>query len=632
MKKILSALFLLGAGFNLAKAQCSACTPVDCSATLPTGGLCNYLHDDTAGKPYEDVISFYMPDNLSDPVTLSKCGGCSSVSLRQIDVVGIQGLPPGLTYSISQNGSYNVQGGDHFGCVHFCGTPVAPGTYYMVVNLLADVTAHGTPLGDVQANDQAQQYRDTLIIYPGVSECPGTFTLGNGPCITKACDSVSVNLSGSLSNPDCSNLISYDWSFGNGQTSKVKSPGIVNYNLPDTFPLTLTTTYYTYRIKSVTVNVSGGYTGDIEELTSASKPDPYIRINSLAFNNRGSSSDVNSVTFSNLNLVIPGSNCADPIEIQVWDEDTGPPQGINPFGSQDDHINDHYITPAIPNQVTSFLNNSTIAVTFDTVATSSVTESIDIVVYPHPPTPVLISSVDSICGGDSVLISFTPALNNYLYHWYLNDTTELLTYDSVLYAKAEGNYTLKVTNMETGCEEFSQPKFIGVGQPSPHQVDIVYNGTQLFVSPFPSTGFAVEWYYNGNLVTGQSGKFLPYLGNGVYDAQLYNINYPGCRTVANPDTLDISGLEVLNYNPVQGVSIYPNPNNGRFTLKFTSDNFSDIKISIRNTMGQIVREESLSAFEGNYQKDFDMTDFGKGIYIATIESSGVAINKKMVVQ
>lgn len=631
MKKVLLFIFLFSASMQMLKAQCSACTPVNCAAQKPTGGLCNSLPDDTAGQPYDAVISFYMPKQLTDPTTLSQCGGCSSVNLRQIDIVGIQGLPPGLTYSMSQNGSYNVQGGDSFGCVHFCGTPIAPGTYYVTVNLLADVTANGTPIGSVNADDQAQSYKDTIIIYPGVSACPGTFTLGNG-CLTKACDSVPVNLAATLTNANCPNLISYSWDFGNGNTSNSKTPGAINYNTPDTFHLTLLTTYYTYRVKSVTVNVTGGYTGDIEELTTASKPDPYIRINSLAFNNRGASSDQNSNTFNNLNLVIPDANCDDQLEIQVWDEDTGPPQGSNPFGSQDDNVNTHYVTPSIPNQVASILNNSTIGVTFDTVATSSVPETIDIIVYPHPPVPVLVVDNDSLCSGDSALISITPALTGYLYNWYLNDTTELLTSDSAIYTKVAGSYTAKITNLETGCSEYSAPVTVAVGQSSPSVVNILYNGTSLFVTPFPASGFSVEWFYNGNLVAGQTGKFLPYLGNGIYTANVYNTNFPNCKTAANPDTLTVSGIEQNIYNPLYDLSIYPNPNSGKFNVKFSSESAEDITITATDLIGQVVYQQKFEGVSGDFNQELNLSNMPKGVYLVNIETAYSKINKKVVVQ
>lgn len=628
MKRILLLSILIISGFTYASAQCSQCTPVNCAAQKPTGGLCNYMPDDTAGVPYDAVISFYMPHVLTDPNTLNQCG-CSSVNLRKITVVGIQGLPTGITYTISQGGVYNVAGGDTLGCVHFCGTPVAPGIYYVIVNLLADVTANGTPIGSVDANGQIQQYRDTIEIFPGVSECPGTFALSTSSnCVTKACDSVKVDLNASLTNTDCPALISYDWSYGNGGTSHNKTPGIVNYSTPDTFPLTLTTTYYTYRIKSITVTLTGGWSGDIEEPTSLSDPEPYVRINSLSFNNTGGSSG-KVKTFSNLNLVIPGANCATPIEIQVWDEDTGPPQHSNPLGSQDDHINDHLITPSVPNQVTSTLNNSSIAVTFDTVAYSSVTETIDIIVYPHPNVPVITVSADSICSGDSTMLTLGVD-PGYSINWYLNDTTELTTNDSVIYVKTEGSYKAKITNIETGCSEMSGSVNVAVGAIPASNINIIFNGTSLFVTPFPATGFSVDWYYNGNLVAGQHGKFLTYLGDGLYEAEVYNTNFSGCRTVANAYT--VTGVNDITDNSVYGVNVYPNPNNGRFNLKFTTGNSSDVNISVRNMVGQLVYERKLNGFEGDFNEELNLADFGKGVYVVNVETSTTHMNTKVVVQ
>lgn len=634
MKRILLICFSIVVACTAINAQCPSCTPVDCSVDKPTGGLCNKLPDDTAGQYYNEVISFYMPSTLTDPTTLGQCGGCSSVTLRHIDIVGIQGLPPGITWTASDNGSYDVQGGTHNGCVTFCGTPVAPGTYYIIVNLLADVTANGVPvIGSIDANDQAQQYRDTIEIFPGVGACPGTFSLGSGPCITTACNALSVDLDATLANDNCPNLISYSWDLGNGSTFNGKTPGTVNYAVADTYHITLTTTYYTYRVKTVTANVTGGYTGDVEELFSGS-PEPYIRINSLAFGNRGGASG-NTQTWNNLDLVIPDVNCADQLEIQVWEEDTGPPQGTNPVGSQDDHINDHYITPAVGSQVISMMNNSTISVTFDTVATSSVSESIDIVINPVPPIPTLVLGNDSVCSGDSTLLSTAEGLGEgFQFQWYLNDTTELPSGDSAVYVSQAGKYTLKITNLTSGCSEMSADTGVifATGTNAPSTVNILNNGTQLFVSPFPSTGFSVDWYLEGNLVTGQHGKFLPYLGDGNYSAVVYNTLFPGCATETAIYTLVINGIADVATNGVYDLNVYPNPNTGKFNINFSLETSSDVKISVLNLVGQQVYERQLQGLSGTYTQEMDMSSFGKGVYVVNVEAGTTRINKRVVVQ
>ncbi len=634
MKKLLLLTFvLLSAASEHLIAQCTQCTPVSCSAQKPAGGLCNQAPDDTAGQPYDAVISFYAPKILNDPTTLAQCSGCNHVELHHLTIVGIQGLPTGVSATANHtNGYYDVWGGDTSGCVHFCGTPVAPGTYYVIVNLLADVVAIGTPIGNVAVNGQAQTYRDTIVIYPGSSECPQSFSIGNGPCVLKACDSISVNLNATLTNTHCANLISYSWDYGTGVTSHAKTPGVVNYTTPDTFALSLTTTFYTYRIKNVTATITGGYTGDIEELTGGSNPDPYVIIPSLGFNNTANSgSDVHSVTWTNLGLVIPENNCADAVEIQVWDEDTGPPQHSNPLGSQDDNCGSHYITPAIPNQVYDVTSNSSVSVTFDTVATSSLTEKVDVIVFPHPPVPVLMASHDSICNGDSTILILSQSVPGYGFNWYKNDTTEFSTTDSFLVVKTSGDYKVKITNVVTGCAEWSAPYAIAVGSAAPSSVNIIFNGTSEFVTPFPSSGFAVDWYFNGNLVVGQNGKFLPYLGGGQYSAEVYNINFPLCRTSAGPDSI-VSGINDMVDHSIYDVSVYPNPNNGKFKVTFTTDETQDIRLVISNTIGQSISERKIENFNGAFNEEIDLSELSKGVYVVTIETNNGSHNSKVVVQ
>lgn len=616
--------------WQTAKSQCATCTPVDCSATKPLGGLCNNMPDDTASQFYDAVISFYMPYRLTDASTISQCQ-CNYVNLRNITVTGIQGLPVGMTYTLnSANGEYNVQNGDTLGCARICGTPIAPGTYPIVVNLLADVTAVGTPIGSVSLDDQVQTYKDTIVIFPNASACPTTFDLGNG-CITTACNEVSTNLNATLTNTNCPNLISYSWDYGNGTTSNQKTPGAIVYSTPDTFPLTLTTTYYTYRIKNITVNVTGGYTGDIEELTGVQNSDPYVKINSFGFNNRGCGGaghpcDNNSQTFANVNVVVPDNLCASPFQIEVWDEDGS----IAPTISPDDLINTHTITPAVPNQVASLLNNSSVGITFDTVAVSSVTEVIDIIVHPQPVVPTLTISADTICSNDSVRISINELYDGFVFTWF-KDSVEIAVSDSAFYTTDAASYYAKVTNPNTGCSEISAPVSFSKVTAAPATVNVIWNGTQHFVTPFPSSGFAVEWYYNGNLVTGQTGKFLPFYGQGIYEATVYNTAFPACRTAATPDTLNNVGVEEVANNLVN-LSVYPNPNNGVFNLSFTTQNTDNVTITVFDLTGRAVYTQNMANFSGDYTGTIDLSTTAKGVYTLVAESGNVKTNKKVVVQ
>jgi hypothetical protein len=632
MLKKFTLFFTLGILISrLASAQCATCTPVDCSATKPLGGLCNTMPDDTANQFYDAVISFYMPYKLTDASTLAQCQ-CNFVNLRHITVTGIQGLPVGMSYTLSNaGGEYDVQTGDTLGCARICGTPIAPGIYPIVVNLLADVTANGTPIGSVSLDDQSQTYKDTIEIFPGTSACPVTFDLGNG-CITSSCTEVTTNLTGTLSNANCPNLISYAWDLGNGQNSNAKNPGTVVYSTPDTFPLSLTTTFYTYRVKTVSVSVTGGYTGDIEELSGLQNSDPFIKINALGFNNRGCGGaghpcDNNSQTFANINVVIPDNQCATPFDIEVWDEDGS----IAPTISPDDLINTHTITPSIPNQVGSLLNNSSIGVLFDTVATSSVTETVDIIIYPLPVVPQLVFEADTICGGDSIRVSIAQQYDGFAYTWY-KDSVVIPPTDSFFYAKQAGVYKVTVTNLVTGCSETSTEDSLVVATAAPNAVTVLWNGSQHFVTPFPASGFAVEWYYNGNLVAGQTGKFLPFYGQGVYEAILYNTSFPSCRRVAAADTLNNVGIEDVANGTINDINVYPNPNTGKFNIAFNAQTTEPVTITVIDLLGREVYNQRLDNFSGDYNGSIDLSNVDKGIYSLWLQSGNIKANKKVVVQ
>ena len=73
------------------------------------------------------------------------------------------------------------------------------------------------------------------------------------------------------------------------------------------------------------------------------------------------------------------------------------------------------------------------------------------------------------------------------------------------------------------------------------------------------------------------------------------------------------------------ISVYPNPNNGQFTIE-VSDQLKDRKISILNSTGALVSEKFLN---GNKMSSFEL-DLPKGIYFIRLENSNQGV--RFVVQ
>lgn len=78
-------------------------------------------------------------------------------------------------------------------------------------------------------------------------------------------------------------------------------------------------------------------------------------------------------------------------------------------------------------------------------------------------------------------------------------------------------------------------------------------------------------------------------------------------------------------------AIYPNPNNGNFTVSFTSGTAQDIKIGVYDMRGRQVMQRSYAntgAFSGNINLD----NVEAGIYLVNVEDGANRITKKIVVQ
>jgi len=85
------------------------------------------------------------------------------------------------------------------------------------------------------------------------------------------------------------------------------------------------------------------------------------------------------------------------------------------------------------------------------------------------------------------------------------------------------------------------------------------------------------------------------------------------------------GIDALTGNTNLGLDVYPNPNNGNFTI----GSQADIKISIVNTLGQVVHTTQLSK---NDKKDIAVSTLPNGVYFITGESNGLKVTKKIIIE
>ncbi|MEI6576541.1 MAG: T9SS type A sorting domain-containing protein [Bacteroidota bacterium] len=90
---------------------------------------------------------------------------------------------------------------------------------------------------------------------------------------------------------------------------------------------------------------------------------------------------------------------------------------------------------------------------------------------------------------------------------------------------------------------------------------------------------------------------------------------------------------ILNIDPNQGgVEIYPNPSTGNFTCAIVGFGSQDVVITVMNSIGQNVYNNTVNQGYSSYSTHMDLSGLESGLYIARIQSGTKTITKKLTIR
>jgi PKD repeat protein len=100
-------------------------------------------------------------------------------------------------------------------------------------------------------------------------------------------------------------------------------------------------------------------------------------------------------------------------------------------------------------------------------------------------------------------------------------------------------------------------------------------------------------------------------------------------TVQLPGTVtDLSNLTGENIHS----SVFPNPSNGTFQLDLNGLNEGTVKLSVYNTVGQVVYETNATATNGELSKSLNLNNLSSGVYFLKVNSGSASHTKKIVIK
>jgi hypothetical protein len=245
----------------------------------------------------------------------------------------------------------------------------------------------------------------------------------------------------------------------------------------------------------------------------------------------------------------------------------------------------------------------------------------NVVIYANPGT--------AVCTGTNVTLT-ANAFEGVSYSWSTGETGESIVVNET--TAGTYDYTCTVINQD-GCEseetisiEFSAGSDITITVDPDYFVLV---NTPVTLEAYAPDAISYTWEPGG------SNDPMIVVTSDVVATVEYTvtvINSVGCETSASVEItyghVAVTELESDNMS----INVYPNPNNGEFSLELTGVS-QEVDISVIDFAGRLILEEKvLDVTADKIKKQFDLSEYERGVYFLRITHGEKVSYKKVVIQ
>ncbi|MEO5642848.1 MAG: T9SS type A sorting domain-containing protein [Bacteroidia bacterium] len=259
---------------------------------------------------------------------------------------------------------------------------------------------------------------------------------------------------------------------------------------------------------------------------------------------------------------------------------------------------------------------------YDVTVTDSITgcATMDAITVTVNTSPVVNLGADTtMCGGSVQLNAGNAGAN---YSWSTTATTQMITVSST------GNYYVNVTTT-AGCTDNDSVMVTINTVPT-----VTFNAQASACTTDPA--FALTGSPAGGVFTGPgvSGNMFSPSTAGVGTANLmYTFTDVNGCTASDPATITVSAcVGITEPFIAAGMNLFPNPNNGSFTLTINDADYKALTIELVTVEGQVIYSDKASDVTGVYVKQLDLSTHANGIYFLRVTANGQTYMQKVVKQ
>jgi hypothetical protein len=106
-----------------------------------------------------------------------------------------------------------------------------------------------------------------------------------------------------------------------------------------------------------------------------------------------------------------------------------------------------------------------------------------------------------------------------------------------------------------------------------------------------------------------------------------------CATGAESDSLVVTLDNTTFIGEEQSdisLDIYPNPGKGLFNISIKTVQSTDLTVSIRNGIGEVILTEQYLNVDGNHSSQFDLSTYSEGIYFVIFRYEDETVTRKLI--
>jgi hypothetical protein len=147
-------------------------------------------------------------------------------------------------------------------------------------------------------------------------------------------------------------------------------------------------------------------------------------------------------------------------------------------------------------------------------------------------------------------------------------------------------------------------------------------------------GFTYQWKKGSKTIVGATNQDFTATAPGSYKVTVTNPT--GCSKVSDPAVVTQSCKDGLTSgeNLYSQLSVYPNPNDGHFTvdLQLNAETTSAATIEVVNFLGQVIFEKKSSVVNGQLRDDLNIKDeLPAGIFLLKVIMKESVFTQQLVV-